>query len=86
MNFFFYHVRLLVVIQVLNTPSRLILDYSQRDKYMKQLVIGAFILARVGKHHMNSKLTIYNYIDDVENDLFGTVVRLLGVIGEYVVD
>lgn len=52
---------------------------------MKQLVIGAFILARVGKHHMNSKLTIYNYIDDVENDLFGTVVRLLGVIGEYVV-
>lgn len=51
---------------------------------MKQLVIGAFIL--VGKHHMNSKLTIYNYIDDVENDLFGTVVRLLGVIGEYVVD
>lgn len=53
---------------------------------MKQLVIGAFILARVGKHHMNSKLTIYNYIDDVENDLCGTVVRLLGVIGEYVVD
>lgn len=53
---------------------------------MKQLVIGAFILARVGKHHMNSKLTIYNYIDDVENDLFGTVVRLLGVIGECVVD
>lgn len=29
---------------------------------------------------------IYNYIDDVENDLFGMVVRLLGVIGEYVVD
>lgn len=54
---------------------------------MKQLRIGAFILARVGKHHMNSKLTIYNYIDDVENDLFGMVVlRLLGVIGEYVVD
>lgn len=46
---------------------------------MKQLRIGAFILARVGKHHMNSQLTIYNYIDDVENDLFGTVVR--GFIG-----
>lgn len=46
--------------QVLNTPSWLILDYSQRDKYMKQLRIGAFILARVGKRPMNSKLTIYN--------------------------
>lgn len=54
---------------------------------MKQLrIIGAFILPRVGKHPMNSKLTIYNNIDDIENDLFGTVVRLLVVIGVYVVD
>lgn len=86
MNFFFDHVRLLVVIQVLNTPSWLILDYSHRDKYMKQLRTGAFILPRVGKHPMNSKLTIYNNIDEIENDLFGTVVRLLVVIGVYVVD
>lgn len=86
MNFFFDHVRLLVVIQVLNTPSWLILDYSHRDKYMKQLRIGAFMLPRVGKHPMNSKLTIYNNIDEIENDLFGTVVRLLVVIGVYVVD
>lgn len=53
---------------------------------MKQLRIGAFILPRVGKHPMNSKLTIYNNIDEIENDLFGTVVRLLVVIGVYVVD
>lgn len=50
------------------------------------MVIGVFILVWVGKYYMNSKLMIYNYIDDVENDLFGMVVRLLGVIGECVVD
>lgn len=33
---------------------------------MKQLRIGAFILARVGKRPMNSKLTIYNNIDDIK--------------------
>lgn len=47
------------------------------------MVIGVFILVWVGKYYMNSKLMIYNNIDDVENDLFGMVVRLLWVIGVY---
>lgn len=50
------------------------------------MCIGVFILVWVGKYFMNSKLMIYNNIDEIENDLFGMVVRLLGVIGEYVVD
>lgn len=43
------------------------------------MCIGVFILVWVGKYFMNSKLMIYNNIDDIENDLFGMVVR--GFIG-----